>query len=419
MIKIKLIKDYNEYKAGKEYDVADAADAQRLIKEGFAEEVKLVPPPEIDVVKLSDDIVAKVRAELKMDVKIPAQAKDSNDLKRGPFKSAGDFYKQIVNPSEKLFNWDVHCKASGMSEGVNADGGFLIPPEWSMALLTALAQAGVLAPRCQNFAVNNNLALPYVNLTTQATSWTGGCTVYKMGEGVAKTSSKPALAKAELKLHKRAAVVYATDELLADSAIALETFLTTMVSTEMALTKDEDIVNGTGAAEPLGIMNAPCLITVAKETGQVAATILYENVLKMWKRLYSRSVANAIWLINQDCVDQIASLVLKIGTAGGAVFALNTIPTQLLGIPIVWSPHCQTLGTAGDIILGDLSQYITISKAGSEMETATSIHVKFLEDEMTFRFVVRFDGQPWWSSAVTPKHGTSTISPFVALATRS
>ena len=64
-----------------------------------------------------------------------------------------------------------------------------------------------------NFPVNNNLALPFVNNTTQATSWTGGVTVYKPAEGVAKTASQAAFAKAELHLHKMTAVVYATDEL--------------------------------------------------------------------------------------------------------------------------------------------------------------------------------------------------------------
>ena len=55
-----------------------------------------------------------------------------------------------------------------------------------------------------------------------------------------------------------------------------------------------------------------------------------------------------------------------------------------------------------------------ISKGG--VEAASSIHVKFVEDETAFRFVFRVDGQPIWASAVTPFQGSDTVSPFVALA---
>tara|TARA_R100000501_G_C2602204_1_gene98962 strand:- start:441 stop:1103 length:663 start_codon:yes stop_codon:yes gene_type:complete len=217
-------------------------------------------------------------------------------------------------------------------------------------------------------------------------------------------------------------LVYATDELIQDSPIALETFLSTMVSTEFALTKDEDIVNGSGAGEALGVMNAPCMISVAKETGQPADTIVTENVLNMMSRLHTPSRSRAVWIIAPDAMPQIGSLSLAVGTGGAPVFIANianAMQSSLLGLPIIWSPHCQTVGDSGDIILADFSQYVTITKAGREMETATSIHVKFVEDETAFRFVVRFDGQPWWSSAVTPKHGSSTVSPFVKLAARA
>jgi HK97 family phage major capsid protein len=137
--------------------------------------------------------------------------------------------------------------------------------------------------------------------------------------------------------------------------------------------------------------------------------------------MYAPSYRNAVWLIAQDAMPQIGVLSISVGTGGAPVYIAdikNPLGASLLGRPIIWSPHCQTLGTTGDIILADLGQYITITKAGIGMETAASIHVKFIYDETAFRFVVRFDGQPWWASARTPKHGSSTVSPFVALASK-
>ena len=89
----------------------------------------------------------------------------------------------------------------------------------------------------------------------------------------------------------------------------------------------------------------------------------------------------------------------------------------LMGRPVIAIEQCPTLGTVGDIIAADLSQYLGITKGG--LQSASSMHVRFLYDEMTFRFVLRVDGQPLWSSALTPFKGSDTQGPFVVLATRS
>lgn len=429
-MKIKLLKEWlngdDLYKSS-EHQILEVPDeiGKKLIEDGTAEEHVpkaggVVILKELDQKAKEEEISALIDSKIAAHKGKGAQFTAEKKEEGSPWKNFGDFAKSVIvgKNDEKLMGY---CKSTGMNEAINADGGFLIPAEFSTALLEAMAQSGELAPKARNFPSNNNLALPFVNNTTQATSWTGGVTIYKPGEGIEKTASLPQLAKAELHLHKMTGLVYATDELIQDSPIALETFLSTMVSTEFALTKDEDIVNGSGAGECQGIMNAPCLVSVTKETGQVASTIVTENVLKMFSRLYAPSIRNSVWLISQDAMPQIAQLSITVGTGGAPVFIAdvkNPLGATLLGRPIIWSPHCQTLGTTGDIILADLSQYITITKLGMGMETATSIHVKFVYDETAFRFVVRFDGQPWWASARTPKHGSSTVSPFVALAAR-
>ncbi len=79
--------------------------------------------------------------------------------------------------------------------------------------------------------------------------------------------------------------------------------------------------------------------------------------------------------------------------------------------------QCNNIGGVGDIILGDLSQYLLIDKGG--INTASSIHVRFLYDESVFRFIYRVDGQPIWNKPVTPFKGSNSLSPFVTLAARS
>jgi HK97 family phage major capsid protein len=84
--------------------------------------------------------------------------------------------------------------------------------------------------------------------------------------------------------------------------------------------------------------------------------------------------------------------------------------------PVNIVEQCQALGTLGDILLLDLSQYLVIDKGA--MQSAESIHVRFVNDEDTFRFTYRVDGQPLWSTTLTSFNSGTTRSPFVGLASR-
>lgn len=432
-----LLQNYSGFKAGEDVDVKDE-DVEGLVADGIAKEKAEVTKRAGEKEEVADaDTIAKqvyeqIKDEFKSEgKKLFATPVDKDKLSTGPYHNFGEFAKAVAAPDQKFHNWNQERveKISGMSEGIAADGGFLIPTEWSTALVEAISEESQIASRCRNFPVNHNLQLPYLNRGSLATSSTGGTRVYKPAEGVAKTTSYPVFAKADLRLHKMAIVVYATDELLADSAIALQTFLNTCASTEFALTKDDDIINGSGAGECLGVLNAPCTVSQAKEATQAvgSGSIVTENIVNMMSRLYPRSIGNSIWVANPDTLPQLATLVLNVGTGGAPVGLLQSINVggiaaglnmALLGRPLLLSPTCITCGTVGDIILADFNQYITITKAGAGMETATSIHLKFLEDETAFRFVIRFDGEPWWAQAITPKRSALTQSPFITLATR-
>ena len=88
----------------------------------------------------------------------------------------------------------------------------------------------------------------------------------------------------------------------------------------------------------------------------------------------------------------------------------------MLTRPVVFTEKTEKLGDKGDIILADFSQYVIGLR--SEMRFDTSIHVAFATDEILARLIERHDGQPLWDSALTLEDGTTTVSPFVALAAR-
>lgn len=312
---------------------------------------------------------------------------------------------------------------SGLGESVDSDGGYLVQPDFSQQIMTRMFEGGQILPRVTRITVGGNgLEIPGIDETSRASGsrW-GGVSVSWKEEGGSPTAGKPKTRLLSLKLKKLIGLVYSSDELVAD-ATAMEGLVNTALQEEMIFKAEDSVINGTGAGQPLGIYNAPCLVTVSKEAGQAADTIVAENILKMYARMPASSIPRSAWLINQDCWPQIFQLHIAVGTGGLPVFVpangLADAPFgSLLGRPIIPIEYGRTVGDKGDIYFVDLSQYLLIEKGG--VQAASSMHVKFIYDEMTYRFTYRLDGAPTWNSALTPYKGSNTQSPFIALAARA
>jgi len=303
-----------------------------------------------------------------------------------------------------------------------------VQSDFSTELLKDVFETGILASRPRRIPISGNANSTTINgfdETSRATgSRHGGVQVYWMDQAGSITASKPKFRQIELKLKKVAGLVYLTSEMMDDSSV-LESECKSAFTSEMGFAIDDVMINGTGAGQPLGIMNSGCLVSVAKETGQPAATIVAKNIMKMRSRLFASSRANSVWLINQNIEPELHSMSLAVGTGGVPVYmpagGLSGLSYDTLyGRPVIPIEQCATLGTVGDIILADFNNgYILADKGG--IKTDMSIHVAFLTDQQCFRFILRIDGQSIRSTPLTPMNGGSgsTLSHFVALATRS
>ena len=318
--------------------------------------------------------------------------------------------------------------ATGMSEGIPADGGFLVQTDFATELLRRTYDSGQVAGRCRRIPISansNGLKINGINETSRAdgSRW-GGVLAYWKAEAGHKVATAPTFRKIQLDLKKLIGLCYATDELLQDAS-ALGAIISQAFAEEFAFKIDDAVIEGTGAGQPLGILNSGALVTQAAQGGQLARTIVIQNVVNMWSRLDARSKANAVWFVNTDVTPELHTLTIAVGTGGAPVYmppgGLADAPYgRLYGRPVIEIEQCSTLGTVGDIILADMSQYLLIDKGG--MDSASSIHVKFDYDETVFRFVYRVDGQPTWAAPVTPFKDAATtrpVSPWVVLATRA
>lgn len=310
--------------------------------------------------------------------------------------------------------------ATGASEQIDSDGGYLVGTDMVNDLTTRI-NSGALLSRVKRYplrAGSNGLDIKVVDETSRATGsrW-GAVRGYWVAEGGSITASRPKLASVELKLKKVAALGYDTGE-LEDDAPAYAALMTDAFEEELRFLAEDGIYNGDGAGKPLGFLNAPALVTVAKETGQSAATIVSANLSKMWARFSGR---DPVWFINRDVNPQLDELSIPAGTGAleprFVTYGSDGI-MRIKGAPVVEVEYAATLGTVGDIVLADMSAYAYIDGGG--VKTAQSIHVAFTTDEMAFRATMRCDGQVLPRSALTPFKGTgNTRSPFVALATRA
>lgn len=313
---------------------------------------------------------------------------------------------------------------TGMSEGTPADGGFLVQVEHSKELIKRTNEVGILAPKCRHIPIGADamgITIPAIDETSRVdgSRW-GGVQVIWLAEGGDKTASKIRFRQIELKLMKCAALFYATDELLQD-ATALESIAKEAYAQEMAYEIDRCIIRGGGVGQPQGVLNSLALITAPIQLGQLAGTLLYENVVDMWARMYGPSRARSAWYINQSIEPQLFSMALAVGFGGVPVYMpANGISGNpygtLFGRPVIPIEQSSNLSTVGDIMLLDLNEYLIIEKGG--LDSASSIHVRFTADETVFRFVQRLNGITMWNAPLTPACGGATLSPFVTLAAR-
>lgn len=309
--------------------------------------------------------------------------------------------------------------SSYANQGSGADGGFLVPPQYGRDIVTAAYDAvEALLPMTDNIPLGeaNQMAFP----VDESTPWGGGVTAYWTSEAQASQQSKASFAPAQMRLSKLTALVPITEEQLQD-APSLGAYLTSKTPEAIMWKTNEALWNGDGIAKPLGVFKAGALVTVSKESGQAAASIVLANITKMRARMPAASYRRAVWMINVDCLPQLDALAYGTAMANkpiydpsGGEFGYGT----LLGRPVMPTSHNETLGTKGDIALIDWKKYRTITKAAG-VETATSMHFWFDQGIQAFRAIFRVDGQPSITKAVTPNKGSNTLSPFVVLETRS
>jgi HK97 family phage major capsid protein len=331
-----------------------------------------------------------------------------------------------VDPRLTNINNMVAGSPSGMNESVGSEGGFYIQPDLLPGIIEPVYKEDALISRVKRIPISassNGVKYNVVDETSRTTGnrW-GGIGMNWAAEADQGTAKKPKLRQMALQLHKLIGLAYLTDELLTD-APAAESLITDAFQAELSFMLGDAIFRGTGAGQPQGFMNSGALVSQAIEATQTIANtaqFISQNVSKMLARVPAGLWNDCIWLYNQELLPYLINATIGGTTTVPVFMAVGGLANKpydtILGRPAFGSELCEAVGTPGDLVLLAPSQYHMADKGGAQV--ATSVHVRFLFDEMALRITYRTDGAPVWRTTVTPYKGANARSPFVALAVR-
>lgn len=350
---------------------------------------------------------------------VPAQPRNPAPSNDG-FANLGEFALAVKagNPmAGASFKMDdrLSAPANVHTEQGDAAGSYLVPAEYREEIVDLVF--GEQSDTIMNLIAPEPTSKNRVQgLGDETTPWgTSGVQAYWRSEGDAMTATKLELNPRETPVDELYAFVNATEELLED-APRLTAYLQRKAPAAIRWKAVDAFMWGDGVGKPKGWMTSSALVSVAKETGQVADTIVKQNIAKAWTRMIDPT--SAVWLINSDTLPQLMDLESANGQPLWQPNFTVAPGGTLLGRPIYWTDHADTVGDLGDVQFVNPNGYEAFRKVNG-VSFAESIHLFFDYNVRAFRWIFRIGGQPVLSAPVTPPRSSATKSHFVAIAARA
>lgn len=235
-----------------------------------------------------------------------------------------------------------------LQEGVDTDGGYLVPAEYDTRLIEGLTEENIMRKLATIIKTGAERKIN-IAASTPAAAW--------IDEGGALTFGDATFDQINLDAHKLHVAVKVTEELLYDNVFNLESYILNKFARALANAEEDAFLNGDGIGKPLGIFAATgggqVGVTTASTTAITADEII--NLIYALKRPYRK---NAAFIIN----DQTLSILRKLKDGNGAYIWQPSYqvgePDSLLGYPVYTSAYVPTVAAGNPVIaFGDYSYY--------------------------------------------------------------
>jgi len=332
-------------------------------------------------------------------------------------KSFADFLLAIYNGNVKRLT-KVYGSTKDLSGETGTAGGYLVPEEFTNQLLQIAETTSQILPRVTRVPVNSDTGRypaldQYITPTAGSgqTAMAAGVVATTTSAGGPLTETEPGFEMIQWRVNKVGGYTEVENELIADSPQSIEVLLTRLFGVAVSARTEQMVLRGTGAGEPLGILNAACAVAHTPGTNN---TFAWADATTMQSR-FKTVGGTPVWIIHPGIWPDIGDFETS---AGGGVFQANlqaALGNNILGYEILQSEHLPQDDNSGCVVLADLSAYLLFERSG--LSIAFSEHAAFTSDKGTWRFTQRLDGQPWLKSAITlaDPQGSYTMSPFVYL----
>lgn len=321
------------------------------------------------------------------------------------------------------------------TERVPSEGGFLVPESLRARVLSYIAPA-VVRPRAMVLPMGTlRMGVPVLDNPSQASGKQalGGLTFSFTEDGTAIPSSTPGFGRTVLEAQKLAALVGIPNELESDAAGALGDFISRVVAIGYGWAEDDYFIAGDGVGQPQGILSASCAVTVARASNS-APYVTAADVANMLAALHPAALTAGLtpgvtdvgWLVSESLIAGILQMYLNPGgPTAGTDIAPAALPSWLslgdghlvgpsiLGLPAFVTDHQPAAGTAGDLALVDLRNYMIGDRAEMAVDRSPA-GSGFVTDVTNYRFRARVDGRYFVQGSTTTEAGES-VSPVVIL----
>ena len=291
-----------------------------------------------------------------------------------------------------------------MGGQVNSLGGNLVFEDFSNTIIRLVEKFGVAMNVFQNVTMSSDTLLVPRRLT--------GVSSYWLGENSTITTSDPTATMVQLVAKKLACATKVSNELLADNAISVASWLAQEYATSLSAAIDDAAFNGTGTSTYGGIRGLAQIddgthtasIQSAATGNTSIAALDIDDYLGALAKLPRFAIGTSAWYMHPSVYhNSVQRMMLSSGTAGsgtiGALSGGNTAanlaqgtPNTFLGLPVVWVLKMTAAPTTGTIAayVGDLS-LAGIMAMKSDMQVASSTDRYFEADQTAFRAIQRLD----------------------------
>lgn len=228
-----------------------------------------------------------------------------------------------------------------LQEGVDADGGYLVPEEYDRRLIQTLSEENIMR-RLGNVITTSGEHKINIAATKPAAAW--------IEEGGALQFSDATFAQILLDAHKLHVAIKVTEELLYDSAFNLESYIIEQFGKALANAEEDAFLNGTGVGQPLGLFAETGGGHVA---GTLTAALKADDVMGLIYELKRPYRKNASFIMNDKTVAQIRKFKDNNGAYLWQPSYKEGEPDRVLGYAV----HTSEFVPENAIAFGDYSYY--------------------------------------------------------------